>query len=175
MLTFRFTGADGRMVEEETLTSGMIGKKVKLEFSDDWNDLRKTAVFMAGSVTRDVLQVSDVIEIPAEVLAVPLKRLYVGVYGVSGDRCVIPTIRAPGPIIEPGTDPSGDEGTNPALPFWAQIEADVDALEKEVDALKNSSSGGGLTVTDEGEGNVTITAGGSAQITDDGSGNVVIS
>ena len=174
MLTFRFTGADGRMVENETITSGMIGKKVKLEFSEEWNNLKKTAVFIAGSVTRDVLSVSDEVIIPAAVLATPLKQLYVGVYGVSGDGKVTPTIRAAGPIIEPGTDPSGDEGTDPSLPPWVQLQVDVDSLEEEVEKLKNSSSGGGLSVTDDGEGNVVITASGSAQITDDGYGNVVI-
>lgn len=129
MLTFRFTGADGCMVEQETLTSGMVGKEVKLEFTSDWNDLIKTAVFMAGAVTRDVVGVSDVVTIPAEVLAVPLERLYVGVYGVSGDGRVTPTIRALGPIIEPGIDPSGDEGTDPELDVWEQILVKMGDLE----------------------------------------------
>ena len=35
-------------------------------------------------------------------------------------------------------------------------------------------AGGGLTVTDDGDGNVTITPFGSASITDDGEGNVII-
>lgn len=33
---------------------------------------------------------------------------------------------------------------------------------------------GGLSITDDGEGNVTITSSGSVSITDDGNGNVVI-
>ena len=138
MLTFRFTGADGCMMENETLTSGMIGKKVKLEFSSEWSELRKTAVFMAGTVIRDVLDVTDEVEIPAEVLAVPLKQLYVGVYGVSADGTVTPTIRAQGPMIEPGTDPSGDEGTKPELPVWTQILASIGELKNLNTADKNN-------------------------------------
>lgn len=42
MLTFRFSKADGQMTERETLTSGMVGKKVKLEFSSDWTGMHKT-------------------------------------------------------------------------------------------------------------------------------------
>jgi hypothetical protein len=42
------------------------------------------------------------------------------------------------------------------------------------EVLVKVGSGGGLTVTDDGEGNVIISASGSTQITDDGSGNVVI-
>ena len=174
MLTFRFTGADGHMAENETITSGMIGKKVKLEFSEEWSQLKKTAVFWAGSVTRDVLHVSEEVVIPAEVLAVPQKQLYVGVYGIASDGSVTPTIRVPGPIIESGADPSGDEGVESSLPPWAQLQVEMDALEKAVEKLKNSTSGGGLTVTDDGAGNVSIAAVGSVSITDDEAGNVVI-
>lgn len=130
MLSFHFSGADGIMTEEETLTTGMVGKEVRLEFTRDWDGLSKTAVFMAGGVTRDVVGVSDVAVIPAEVLAVPMKRLYVGVYGVSAEGKVTPTIRAAGPEIQPGIDPSGDAGTDPKLPVWAQLQQQVDELKE---------------------------------------------
>lgn len=138
MLTFRFTGADGIMAEEETLTSGMVGKKVRLEFSEDWKGLTKTAVFRAGSVTRDVVGVSDVAVIPAEVLARPLQQLFVGVYGVSHDGSVTPTIRAEGPRILPGVDPSGEAGTDPDLPVWAQMAVRVSSLEESLGNLPGS-------------------------------------
>ena len=116
------------MTVSEMLTSGMVGKAVKLEFSSEWDDLTKTAVFMAGVVTRDVVGVSEIVTIPAEVLAVPGKPLYVGAYGVSADGRVTPTIRVQGPMIEPGAAPSGDESTDPALPVWSQLQAQIDAL-----------------------------------------------
>lgn len=141
MLTFRFTGADGIMTEEETLTSGMVGKKVKLEFSEDWKGLTKTAVFRAGSVTRDVVGVSDVAVIPAEVLARPLQQLFVGVYGVSHDGSVTPTIRAAGPRILPGVDPSGDAGAAPELPVWAQMELRMANLEQRAGDLSTLTLG----------------------------------
>lgn len=131
MLTFRFTGASGEMVTKETLTSGTVGKKVKLEFSTDWAGMTKTAVFVAGDVTRDVVGVSEVVTIPAEVLAVPLETLYVGVYGTAADGRVIPTIRAEGPRIEPGVDPSGDRGTDPGLPVWAQLQQKIEEVKRE--------------------------------------------
>lgn len=118
------------MTEQETLTSGMVGREVRLEFSDDWRGLTKTAVFMAGTVIRDVVGVTDTAVIPAEVLAEPLQQLYVGVYGVSDDGRVTPTIRAAGPMIEPGMDPSGDEGTAPDLPVWAQIQQEIEQLQE---------------------------------------------
>lgn len=130
MLTFRFTGADGSMVQKETLTAGMVKKKVKLEFSGDWNNMTKIAVFTAGSVTRSVVGVTDEAVIPAEVLAVPLKKLYLGIYGVSADGTVTPTIRVKGPMIQPGTAPSHDEGSDPDLEIWAQLQQEISALKE---------------------------------------------
>ena len=122
MLTFRFSGADGKMIEDGILTSGMVGKEIKLEFSAEWTEMTKTVVFVAGKVTRDVVNVSsDVIPIPAEVLVKPYSRLRVGVYGMASGGRVTPTIYADGPIIHAGANPSGDESSDPDLPVWAQI------------------------------------------------------
>ena len=128
MLTFRFSKADGWMVKGETLTSGMVGKEVKLEFSEDWDGLRKTVVFCADDVTRDVVDAGEIVTIPHEVLAVAGKHLYVGVYGRDDNGRVIPTIRAKGPFILPGADPAGDAGTEPTLPVWAQLQEQIDRL-----------------------------------------------
>ena len=47
--------------------------------------------------------------------------------------------------------------------------------QKLLDEIKNAGGGvGGITVTDDGEGNVTITSSAGVSITDDGQGNVVI-
>lgn len=130
MLTFYFSGAGGRMTQPEVLTTGMVGKQVKLEFSSDWDDLIKTVVFSDGEVIRDAVCADGLAVIPAEVLTVPLRQFTLGVYGVSVDgELVIPTIRALGPKILPGVDPSGDEGTDPSLPIWAQIRALIGDLE----------------------------------------------
>lgn len=45
--------------------------------------------------------------------------------------------------------------------------------ESRIEALENKDSGG-LSITDDGEGNVAITSSGSVTITDDGNGNVTI-
>lgn len=124
MLTFEFSGAEGRMLVSSTLTSGMVGKQVKFCFSPEWDGLRKTAVFTAGEVTRDVPDVWDEAVIPARVLEKPLEQLYVGIYGTNeaGDL-VIPTVWVPGPVVKPGADPSGDPSTAPELPVWDRLMA----------------------------------------------------
>lgn len=150
MLTFRFFDADGMMTVCEKLTTGMVGKQAKLEFSAEWANRRKTAVFTSGSVTKDVLNVTDIVTIPHEVLQNPGDKLYVGIYGVSEDGTQItPTIYAQGPKIFEGADPSGDESTDATLPVWAQLESRVSYLEK------NGTGGGGSS--DSGQ-NVTLTA-----------------
>lgn len=128
MLTFRFSRADGQMTVAETLTSGMVGKEVKLEFSSDWDGLQKTVVFSADGISRDVVNAGEVVIIPHEVLETARCHLYVGVYGVSTDGRVIPTIRVQGPVIQPGADPTGDKGTDPSLPVWSQLQAQIDDM-----------------------------------------------
>lgn len=150
MLTFRFSRADGQMTEEETLTSGMVGKEVKLEFSEEWEGFSKTVVFTAGCESRDVSDPDTVAVIPHEVLGESRNHLYVGVYGVGPGGQVIPSIRVQGPYIHPGVDPAGDESIAPSLPVWAQIQQELAQL-REKDSLH---------VTDDGAGNIIITTAG---------------
>lgn len=134
------------------LTSGMVGVQAVFEYdSKVWDGLTKTAVFAAGKTVRDVLNADSTVTVPAEVLAKAGERLYVGVYGTDADgTLVIPTVMAFVGVILQGADPSGDPGTDPALPIWAQLQKEVNELKK----------GGTVSITDDGLGNVTITTGG---------------
>ena len=135
------------------LTSGMVGVAVKFEYNGIWDGLHKTAVFSAGGVTRDVVDISDSCTVPAEVLTKAGTILYVGVYGLRDDgTIVIPTIMAPVGMIAPGADPSGDPGTDPSLPIWAQ-------LQQQVKDLQASGPGGGSIIIDP-DGYLTTTTGG---------------
>ena len=130
MLTFYFSGADGIMTEKEILTAGMVGKRLRLEFSEEWDELIKTVVFSNGRITLDRLYTGEDMVIPAQILEKPLKALTVGVYGVGGDgNLVIPTIRVRGPVILPGVEPAGDQGMDPSLPVWDQILVMIGQLE----------------------------------------------
>ena len=139
MLTFEFSGAEGRMTESRVLTSGMVGSRVRFLFSREWEGLQKTAVFTAGEVTRDVPDVYEEAVIPARVLEKPLEQLYVGIYGTNtaGDL-VIPTVWVPGPVVRPGADPSGDPSTAPELPVWDRLLAMMGSLMNlDTDAREN--------------------------------------
>ena len=155
MLTFQFSGSYGLMTEPEILTAGMVGKQAVLELSADWEGLTKTVVFSNGLVSVDVICTGRTVTIPARVLEKPLRTLTVGLYGVSSDgKLVIPTIRAEGPGILPGVEPSGGRDAEPDLPIWAQLQGiigPVEELETENrenlvaainEAAKSSGSGG---------------------------------
>ena len=127
MLTFRFTGASGEMTEGDLLTAGMEGKQVRLEFSPEWDGLRKAVVFAAGSRSCTIVDAGETETIPAQILSESLRRLYVGAYGLSEEgMVVIPAHYATGPFIHIGTGTSGDDSDYvPEDPFWLEVEENL--------------------------------------------------
>lgn len=141
MLTFHFTGVEGSMTESEILTSGMVGKEVRLELDESWEGLKKTAVFQAGGITRIVTDPGQTVLIPAQVLERPFAKLFVGIYGTDETGAlVIPTVMAQGPMIRHGADPLAD-GTATELPVWKDLQNQIDELNEQLAALTQSSGG----------------------------------
>lgn len=113
----------------ELLTAGMANAVLcRFSFSDDWTGLQKMLVFTNGVETRDVMLDGDECYIPHEVLAVPRVRVRVGVYGTDGENVILPTIWTNLGDVHDAPDPSGDEATDPSLPIWAKILADMGSL-----------------------------------------------
>lgn len=129
MLTFYFTGVSGEMTSTEPLTSGMVGKKVQIDFSSDWDDLNKTIVFAAGEIIRAKKLTGSTAVIPPEVMISPHHRLRVGLYGTNDDgTVVIPTIFAKGPCIDVGADPTVDP-VAAELPVWQKLHSQIGDLD----------------------------------------------
>ena len=104
------------------LTSGMVGVPVSFEFDSAWDSLIKTAVFRAGKVSKDRIDVSAETTVPWEVITQKNYKLEIGVYGCNAEgTVVIPTVWAVAGQIYPGADPSGDPSTAPSLPVWQQL------------------------------------------------------
>lgn len=142
MTKVKIKKASAEIVEAEFYTSGMVGAEIAFQFSEEWNGLTKTVVFKAGNVQKDVLNVSGVCTIPHEVLASAGERLIVGVYGTNGNDVVIPTAYANLGRIKQGADPSGDQSTDPSLPVWAQLQSEMNGIDKRVDKLEKGDTGG---------------------------------
>ena len=62
------SGTDVEVTEKKPVTAGMVGAVVRIEFDATWAGLSKTAVFEAGSETRDVLIKGETVTIPHECL-----------------------------------------------------------------------------------------------------------
>ena len=115
---------DAYFQEVAILTSGRVGEQISFTFSPDWDRLLKTAVFIAGKESRDVVLTEDTCNIPPEVLVFPGENLRVGVFGETADKTlVIPTIYASAGIIRPGASPSGMSSTPPTPSWPEQVQA----------------------------------------------------
>lgn len=118
----RVSGVKVHVLSKKTITAGMIGAEISLEFDDPaWDNLQKTVVFN-GNTVKDVINPGMVIPVPPEVMSSPARALYVGVFGTNSDKNVaIPTLWANLGEIHTAADPSGDETTNPSIPVYAQL------------------------------------------------------
>lgn len=113
------------------MTSGMVGAKLSFIFDPTWNNLRKTAVFKAGAVVKDKLDIKDECQIPSEILKYSGETVKVGVCGINDEgTLVIPTIWANIGMVECGADPSGDPAADPSLPIWAELQKCIGDLDK---------------------------------------------
>lgn len=125
------------------LVAGTVGLPVEFTFDPTWSELQKTAVFRAGGKTVDVLCGEDAADVPWEVLKKPGCHLWAGVYGTNADGTVqTPTVWTDLGVIQPGTDPSGDESADPTLPVWQQLSNEVEEALKAVIKLENKMISG---------------------------------
>ena len=138
--TIEVSGPYARIGRYVTIPAGIVGATVDFRFTDDlWAGLQKTVVFRS-SVTRDVLLTGTVAVVPHETVAKPGDTLYVGVYGVDAkNNLVIPTLWTGVGGVRDAADPSGDPGTDPTLPVWAQLDNRMTSLEENLDDAVESS------------------------------------
>ena len=138
--TIEVSGPYARIGRYVTIPAGIVGATVDFRFTDDlWAGLQKTVVFRS-SVTRDVLLTGTVAVVPHETVAKPGDTLYVGVYGVDAENnLVIPTLWTGVGGVRDAADPSGDPGTDPTLPVWAQLDNRMTSLEENLDDAVESS------------------------------------
>lgn len=109
------------VLEKEDVTSGAVNVfTVRFQFSEDWDGLKKTAVFRSGWVSRSVLLGEDATTtVPWEVLSAPGLYLSAGVYGEKDGNIVLPTVWAVLTNVLPGAVP-GKEAQPPTPELWQQ-------------------------------------------------------
>lgn len=116
----------------ELLTKGQVGAQVQFTFNDHWTNMKKTAVFKRCGKTIDVMDSEwngDIVTVPPEMTEEAGLLVHVGVYGVSDDdKRITPTLYAPLGAVALGAEPDGDPSTDPTLPVWAQLQAQIGDL-----------------------------------------------
>lgn len=107
------------VLESEPLTSGSVKVyQVKFEFSPEWEDLKRTAVFQfRGRKWSVPLDDSNMVFVPWEALSESGSYLVAGVYGTQGDELVLPTKWVNLGPIYPGAEP-GEESRPPTPELW---------------------------------------------------------
>jgi len=140
MTQFAITVTDNNAVcthQRGILTAGMTGAGITVTFHEAWDNLQRMAVFRCGDTVVDAPMAGDSVSIPPKAL-LPDEILYVGLYGTDGESVVIPTVWAELGLVEDAADPSGDESTDPALPIWAALQAQIEAMEVPEDVLRST-------------------------------------
>ena len=147
------------------IPSGIIGARILFRYTDpEWDNLVKNVIIRHGGTTRMIIDATNVVELPKELVEVPSAQpVWVGVYGVSPDgSTAIPTLWAPIGIVRNAADPSRDPTSDSGLPIWAQLLLRIEALEKskdtEVDLNDFVRSVNG--VSPDENGNVVVSGGG---------------
>ena len=142
---------DAFFQETAILTSGRVGEQISFTFSPDWDGLLKTAVFIAGKTSKDVVLTEDNCNIPPEVLVFPGEHLRVGVFGETADKTlVIPTIYASAGTIRPGASPSGMTSSPPSPSWTEQVHAIALEAKEVADSVRDDADAGKYNGTDGG-------------------------
>lgn len=137
MILIDVTKNDAKVIQSEKLTSGTVGLKCQFNFSKEWDNLSKIAVCVCGTVIRDaIVDESNTIIIPWEVLTTHGKYLDIGVYGTDGNgERAIPTVYATVGAVCKGADPSGEESIEPTPTVWEQVLAFIKNVPYTIDAM----------------------------------------
>lgn len=117
----------------ELLSAGMAGVvQVRFTCSEDWDGLRKIAVFSNGAVSVDVPESEwddGVCTVPREVLERAGKTVLAGLYGTDGENVILPTVWCSLGRVEAGAVPACQLAAPANAPLWAQLLGRIEALE----------------------------------------------
>lgn len=151
--------ASARKIEikkSDTLVSDSINVyPCKFQFSSDWTDLTKTAVFRAGTSAIEVLLDENCeCEIPWEVLLKDKLDLFVGCYGTKGEDIILNTTWTNIGKIYEGTKNKAVPGEDPTPDIYTQLASqigdlssletsDKSSLVNAINEVKNTIGSGG--------------------------------
>ena len=137
-LTSIFLKVRGAQIEASvtgTLTSGMVGIPVTIEYDEAWEGLTKNLVCRCSKSGfdneeyRSILNVGNTAVVAHEVMQAGA-HLYLGLEGFRPDgELVIPTTWAMCGVIREGANTGEDLSADPTLPVWNQLQVQLEQLE----------------------------------------------
>ncbi len=127
-IKIQVTGNIAKVTEKpKRIIAGTIGLPVEFFFDETWDDIVKTAVFVAGENVSRLDEIDGKTTVPWEVLQNPGPWLSIGVYGESSDgEKSIPTTWANVSPILFGTSLSGDPTDPSAAPIWQKLKDEME-------------------------------------------------
>ena len=134
-ITLKVNGAEIQASVAGTLTSGMVGIPVTIEYDEAWEGLTKNLVCRCSRGTdreehRTILNVGNTTVVAHEVMKAGM-ILYLGVEGCNADgTLVIPTTWAMCGAIEKGANTGEDLSADPTLPIWGQLQEEIEQLKE---------------------------------------------
>ena len=162
MILVKVSGCDLTAKPLHAVTSGTVGRMVSFEFSPEWAELVKTAVFKGSGTARDVaLLASDTCTIPLDVLDEYGGDLEIGVYGRNEEGTVVmPTVWGRIEYIREGVTLSDADPSEPAPDWTAQVQAAAASALEKAEAVEAAAARGDFDGQDGEDGfspAVTIT------------------
>ena len=135
-------------VKTEPVVSGQVDTiDVKIDFSRDWDGLKKTIVFRSGREARDVLLVDNATQckVPWEVVSRPGGTLRIGVYGIRGSKTVLPTVWCDVGRIVPGAEPAGNTSAQYEMDTFARIVDLYEGARNTAQSVRDDADAGKFT------------------------------
>ena len=159
MILVKVSGCDLTAKPLHSVTSGTVGRMVSFEFSPEWAELVKTAVFKGSGTARDVaLLASDTCTIPLDVLDEHGGDLEIGVYGRNeAGTVVMPTVWGRIEYIREGVTLSDADPSEPAPDWTAQVQAAAASALEKAEAVEAAAARGDFDGEDGFSPAVTIT------------------
>ena len=122
----------GEVVLRKRIPAGIVGATVSVLFdSPVWGPLQKVVTFRVGDETLNAEFDGSNAVIPHECTKEPGKVLFFGIWGHDpGTGLQLPLIEVRIGQIENATDPNATPATDPTLPIWAQLRAEIEQLKQ---------------------------------------------
>lgn len=132
------------VAEKDQMTAGSINVyPVVFDFSSDWDGLDRVALFKnQDKVIRFVLDETNQVQMPWELMSEVGSKIFVGVRGMKGNTVVLPSVWAAcGQVIESVNDAIGvDPDVPPSGGTIEDLFVDVDKLKEEIPDPMNAAT-----------------------------------